>query len=448
MTNLEKYSDLLINECKRLEPCRAEVCADDNTEMKVVYENTDFSVATSSHSTVLGLRVIVGNRLGFITTNILDEDDLKEKAREAQMVARLSQESPFHNIAEVKVKSEKFLMANEKLSHVTAKEMMAWTELLVDESRKDKRVAIDRAELSVQTTTRVIQNSNGIFQTVKQCLCSFFIMGMAKDGDEVTSFDYDADTVCNYSEVEGKILATAREFRESVIQSLGPIKGNSYKGPVLLHPASIGSLVAGLIGFNVNARSQQDGMSSWGKSLGKKVASTDFTFAEDPNDRTRPGEWNPFDREGVPTVRHDIIKNGILNFTAHNSFSAKRAKVEPTGNASGGARSIPSIGLHALTVTPGKSSQDDLYKSLNAGLVLKRFSGNTDPVSGQFSGIAKNSWWVEKGQRKGALKEVMVSGNMFELLENIKLIGSTSFRQMGSFDSPYLLVDGLSVTSS
>jgi len=445
---LEKYSQLLIDECKRLEPCMAEVCADESTEMKVVYENTDFSVATSSHSTVLGLRVIVGQRLGFITTNILDEKDLKEKAREAQMVARLSQESPFHNIAETKQNSEKFLMVDERLENIKAKEMMAWTELLVDESRKDKRVAIDRAELTVQTSTRVIQNSNGIFQTVKECLCSFFIMGMAKEGDEVTSFDYDANAVCNYDEVEKKIIETAKEFRESVVQSLGPVKVNSYKGPVLLHPASIGSLIAGLIGFNVNARIQQDGMSKWGKSLGTKVASTDFTFTEDPDDRTRPGEWSPFDREGVKTQRHEIIKNGVLNFTAHNSFSAKRAKAPLTGNASGGARSIPSIGLHALTITPGKTSQDDLHKSLNTGLVLKRFSGNTDPVSGQFSGIAKNSWWVEKGQRKGPLKEVMVSGNMFELLQNIKLIGATSFRQMGSFDSPYLLVDGISVTSS
>src|SRR6202453_1993104 len=136
--SLTKYSDLLIKECMGLEPCLAEVCADDSSEMKVVYENTDFSVATSSRSTVLGLRVIVGNRLGFITTNSLDESDLKEKAREAQMVARLSQESPFHSIAENNQKSENFLMTDQKLENIKAKVMMAWTELLVDESRKDK----------------------------------------------------------------------------------------------------------------------------------------------------------------------------------------------------------------------------------------------------------------------------------------------------------------------
>src|SRR5580692_10996410 len=134
MPTLEHYSDLLINECKRLEPCLAEVCADESSEMKVIYENTDFSVASSSSSTILGLRVIMGNRLGFITTNTLDEKDLREKAKEAQMVARLSPESPFHDIAALKQKSETFVMHDEKLSKLSAKEMLRLTELLVDEA--------------------------------------------------------------------------------------------------------------------------------------------------------------------------------------------------------------------------------------------------------------------------------------------------------------------------
>lgn len=236
MSTLEKYSDLLISECKRLEPGLAEVCADEVTEMKVTYENTDFSVASSSHSTVLGLRVVTGNRLGFITTNTLDEKDLKEKAKEAQMVARLSPESPFHDISNLNKNAEKFMMVEEKLAHITAKEMMAWTELLVDESRKDKRICIDRAELSLNVTHRVIQNSNGVFQTVKQAICSWYIMGMAKDGDEVTSFDYEGDSSSTYGDVVEKIKATAKDFRESVLQSLNPVGGQSYRGPVLFSP--------------------------------------------------------------------------------------------------------------------------------------------------------------------------------------------------------------------
>jgi PmbA protein len=448
MIEIEKTSEILLDECKRLEPCSAEVCADDYTETKIVYENTDFSVASSSQASVIGLRVITGNRLGFITTNSQDEKDLREKAREAQMIARLSPESPFHDIAPKQKVGGLFTMWDEKLANVQPKDLLKWTQLLIEEARKDERVAIDRAEVSVNVITRLVQNSNGVFQKVKQATCGWYIMGMARSGDEVTSFDYDGDSTQWYSNVEEKIRISAKEFRESVLGSLGASGAKSYRGPVLFHPAAVGSLIASVIGFNVNARAQQDGMSQWAGKLGTKVASELFTFIENPLDETRPASWTPFDREGALTAKHEIIKSGVLNFTAHNTFTAKRAKTSSTGNAAGGSRTVPSIGLHALTVAPGKTAQQDLFNGLNNGLVLKRFSGNSDPVSGQFSGVAKNSWWVTGGKRSHALKEVMISGNMFELLQNVKQVGSEIFRQGGSLDAPYLLIDGVSVTSS
>lgn len=448
MIDLAKSSDILISECAKLEPCLAEVCGDDVTETKVVYENTDFSMASSSQSTVLGLRVIVGNRLGFITTNSLDENDLKEKAREAQMVARLSPESHFHSIAPKQKASGLFSLEDEKLINLSPKEMVRFTELLVDEARKDKRVTLDRAEFNLMISTRVIQNSNGVFQKVKQALCHWFIMGMAKEGNEVTSFDYDGDSSCQYSDIESKIKKTAHDFRESVLGSLGAGAGKNYRGAVLFHPSAVSALLTNCVSFNINARSQQDGMSKWATMLGQKVASPEFSMTENPLDETRPGDWTPFDREGILTAKHEIVKEGILNFTAHNCFTATRGKTQSTGNAKGGSRSVPQIGLHGLNVGAGKASESQLYSGLNTGLVLKRFSGNSDPVSGQFSGIAKNSWWVENGKRHSSLKEVMISGNMFELLQNIKLIGSDVVRQTGSFDSPYILIDGVSVTSS
>ena len=58
MTDILKLGQVALDECKKLEPCDAEICADDVSEMKVVYENTDFSVASSSHGAMIGLRVI------------------------------------------------------------------------------------------------------------------------------------------------------------------------------------------------------------------------------------------------------------------------------------------------------------------------------------------------------------------------------------------------------
>ncbi|MDZ4676245.1 MAG: metallopeptidase TldD-related protein [Oligoflexia bacterium] len=447
MSNLSRLSQILIDESKRLEPCVAEVCADEVSEIKVVYENTDFSVASNSHATIFGLRTVVNNRMGFITTNSLDEAELKDKAREAQMVARLSPESQFHLMAEKQKTAAFYSIYDDKLALAQPKDIFRWAQLLVDESRKDSSVTLDRVEVSVTVNKRLIQNSNGVFQEVRLASCNWFVMGMAKKGDEVTSFDYEGNSSGTYPEIESKIKDTAREFRESVVESLGARGAKSYKGPVLFHPSAVGSLLAGVIGFNVNGRAQQDGMSKWKDQLGKQVAHKEFSLLESPLDETRVSDWSPFDREGVLTETHEIVKNGTLQFTAHNCFSAARGKTKPTGNAVGSSRSLPSIGLHGLTVATGKSTLNDLNSALKTGLVLKRFSGNSDPVSGQFSGVAKNSWWVENGERSYPLKEVMLAGNMFELLNNIKLIGSESFRQMGSFDSPYILIDNVSVTS-
>jgi PmbA protein len=227
-------------------------------------------------------------------------------------------------------------MIDDRLTHLSAKEMLRLTELLVDEARKDPRVTLDRAEMALVTASEIVQNSSGIFEEVKRTLCHWSIMGMAKDGDEVTSFDYEGDSAGTFAEVEAKVRKTAIDFRESVIGSLGATGASSYNGLVLFHPAAVPSLIASVIGFNVNARSQQEGMSKWGKNMGEMVAASQFNLSEDPWDKTRPGDWTPFDREGVLTQRHDIIKNGVLNFTAHNAFSAKKGKAQLTGNAASG----------------------------------------------------------------------------------------------------------------
>jgi PmbA protein len=455
--NLAKLSEVIIDECSRLEPCQTEVCADDSRETKVVFENTDYSVASHSHSTVFGVRTIANQRLGFITTNSIDEGDLKAKAREAQMVARLSPENPNHSLASptsnsanssgASKDSNYFALQDEKLVSLSPKELLKYADLFVNETLKDPCVTLDRIEMNLTTSTRTVYNSLGIARKMNQTVLGWFVMGMAKNGNEVTSLDYDADTAGDLGSIESKILRTAKDFTMSVKGGLGARGGKSYLGKVLLHPAAVHSLIGSVIGYNINGRAQQDGMSKWTKSINQKVASEKLTFVENPTDETRPSDWMPFDREGVLTKRHEVIKNGLLNFTAHNCFSAKREKISSTGNAMGSARSVPSIGLSGLSVESGDSTEHTLLSELKSGLVIKRFSGNADPVSGDFSGVAKNSWWVENGERAFPVKEVMVSGNMFDLLNHILLVGSEKIRQMGSFDSPYILVDGISVTS-
>ncbi len=434
----------LMNAFSKLEKGDIEICIDDVQEMKMVYEQTDFSVSTSSHITTYGIRAIVDNRVGFITTNHLDKSNIKDIVQEVQNIARLSPRNEYYQVADKSTGS--FELYDHAIGTMAPKDLLNHADYFISECRRDPRVLIDRAEISLSNETRFIFNNKGVNQSAKQSLCNWYVMGMASENGEVTSFDYDGDAVSDASKIHGQINQTAKNFRESVIGSLGAKGCQSYEGSVLLHPAAVAHLLGGIVAFNVNGRAQQDGMSSWKGKQGEKIAHENLTLRESPLDKSRPGSWTPFDREGLPTQDRDIIKNGVLKLTAHNLFSAARGKTSPTGHATGGSRSTPGIGLHAMSFEKGNTSEKDLYAALGKGLVVKRFSGNEDPVSGVFSGIAKNSWWVENGKRTQSIKEVMVAGNSFELLKNIKLIGADITRLSGQVDAPYILIEGLSVT--
>jgi PmbA protein len=450
---LLRNAELILSDLKRAESAQNEVFASHTTELKVVFEGKDFSVSASNATAMYGIRSIVNGRLGFITTNSADEASLKSAAREVQLIAKLSTPSPHHQIAPKVESAGHFESLDTKLKEFTPRDVCDYAEKVVQEAHRDNRVTVDRAEFSWHKSSWVLGNSNGFTQSAAQAICSWYVMGMAKTEKEVTSFDYDGGSVPLRSEIDDELARTISSFRESVVCSLGAKKGRTYRGPVLFHPHAVMDLIAQFVAANCSGLRHQDGMSSWKGKLGQKVASEKLNVYEDPLDRKRAEGWSPFDREGIMTARHNLLQDGHLNFIAQNCFSAHREGTSPTGNATGGARGLPMLGFANLSVGSSRGSgpmitDEHMHQQLNKGLVIKRFSGNSDMSSGHFSGVAKNSYWVENGSRSHPVVEVMVSGNLFEVVEKILAIGSVQHKLIGGGLAPYILVDGLSVTSA
>ncbi|MCR9144227.1 MAG: TldD/PmbA family protein [bacterium] len=467
--DLLERSQFILDELERRKPAQNEVCASYYSELKIVYENRDFSVSAATASDMFGVRSILsGGQPGFITTNSPGDAALREAAGEVQNIAALSPAGPHFSIAdpgakgfpEYAVKATQqiaggpaFLRVDPRLAALQPEDAIRFAELVIAEARKDSRVAIDRAEFSVDLGYSAIRNSNGIVACKAAASVSFYIMGMARDGDQVTSFDYDGDTVFDYDQIEAQIAKSVGRFRDSVTTALDPEKGDSYKGAVLLHPRTVLSLFGGVASVNCNGRMHLDGMSPWRERMGEAVAQAGLTILEDPTNPGRPQGFRPYDREGVPTSRHELISKGRLNHLAHNCYSARRAGCVSTGNAAGGASSQPAIGFSnmALELAPADGlkilPENELMQLAGDALLLKRFSGNTDHISGNFSGVAKNSYLLRGGARGPAVREIMVQGDSFDLLNSVVAAGDRNHELMGGGRAPYLLVDGLSVTA-
>lgn len=449
---LQKENEIIVEEIKKGEGGDVDVISGWTQETRLVFEGDDYSVSSSQNTGSYGIRCIRDGRLGFVTTNSNDKESLINAAKEVQSICRLSTPSEFNSIAPRPEGIGHFESIDPKLQSLTPSQLADYADKVIQTATTDKRVLIDRAEMRWSHSFWALTSSQGFTQSAASTTCNWFVMGMAKQNNEVTSFDYDGGTVNKLADLDPEILRSISSFRDSVVGSLGAQKIKGYKGPVIFHPQAVMDLLVDFIESNCNGLRQQDGMSSWKGKLGEKVAHEAIMVFEDPLNARRVEGWQPFDREGVTTHYHTLVDKGVLKFVGHNCFTAKRGGVAPTGNASGGTRSLPGIGFSNVGLSASPSSKitksdEEIFELAKNALLLKRFSGNSDSTSGRFSGVAKNSNWVANGSIDHPVHEVMVAGNIFDVLNNIVAIGSYNHHVHGGGLAPYILVDGISVTS-
>jgi PmbA protein len=144
-----------------------------------------------------------------------------------------------------------------------------------------------------------------------------------------------------------------------------------------------------------------------------------------------------------------LIDEGVLLNLIYDCYSARKAGVESTGNASrNGHRSTPSLGPSNFTMQPGHLSPDEIIAGVDRGLyVLSVMGAHTiNPVNGDCS-LGANGLWIEKGEIVGPVGGVTVAINLSDFLTNISQVGDDL--RMVPFDGvigvPTLRVDNVTI---
>ena len=109
------------------------------------------------------------------------------------------------------------------------------------------------------------------------------------------------------------------------------------------------------------------------------------------------------------------------------------------------ATSQPAIGVSNLLVSPGESSLDELCR-LPRVVLVNRFSGSSDPVTGEFSGVVKGGFLLRGGERI-PLRETLIAGNLYSLLRSISGISRERENLNGRARIPALRIEDVSVTA-
>ncbi len=222
-----------------------------------------------------------------------------------------------------------------------------------------------------------------------------------------------------------------------------PIKAGPY--PVMfdyyMAPALLRSLMPAL-----NAELVQKGQSKLAGKLNSKIASSCLTITNDPFIKGLPGS-GVIDSEGVPTQKFDVIENGVLKKYLYNLQSAQKDGVEPTGTGKRSYTGKAGAGFHNLIIPKGKRSKDEILKNLDKCLLVTKFEGSgiRSAISGEIS-VGCQGFLFENGKKVQAVDRITISGNYFDLIQNIVEFSNQYSDSFSSTKIPDMLIKSMNIS--
>lgn len=217
-------------------------------------------------------------------------------------------------------------------------------------------------------------------------------------------------------------------------QGARPVQAGN--GPVLID-ATVASSLVGELCAALGGRAQHQRASFLPDALGQRVLPADIDLIENPLEPFGLAS-RAYDGEGVAARTRPIVEGGVVTGLFLNSASARKLGMQSTGSADG-------YGNLTLGSRQPGGDRLDMLARLQRGLWLTEFlGGNVNPVTGAYSKAAAG-FWVERGQVAYPVHNLMVSGNIRDILRGIVAIGSDTHRA-GAVRTGSILIETLQVT--
>ena len=441
---LEDICNFVLREAEKKGADYCEAYVVSNKESEVFIENNDLKQSKSHRTGGLGIRVFINGSLGFSSTNILEREHIRNAVTQAIKLARVSPSDKYNTMPfSRKVKLLNGIYDKNSESFNASDTVKMAVDMLDAAKSYDNRISVDSGNFTSSVMTHALLNSNGVRTKETISAFSWSIMGMAIYGSEVSNFDFQFGGTHNLKDID--VCTTSREFGKSVVNSLGSKKIESFKGEMLLTPSAVTELILDVIAYSINSQTVQKEASKFKGQLGKTVSSDLLTLIDDATNVNGLGA-SSFDREGMPHKSNLIIEKGILKKFIYNTYTANKDDTESTSNAGGSPKSPPIVSTSNVIIKAGKSRAENLISEMDKGIMINRFSGNVNPVNGDFSGVVKGGQYIKKGNIEYAVKEVMVAGNVFDALNDLNGI-SKEQKILSDSILPYMRFENVSFTA-
>lgn len=243
-----------------------------------------------------------------------------------------------------------------------------------------------------------------------------------KEGEEVYN-GYKVETG-DFSKLDLESLG--KETVQKVADKIGSILPESGKYDLAFSGEMMATLLSTFFtAFSADAARR--GLSLFQGKENSMVASTLVTITDDPFYKDSFVKL-PFDGEGVATYCKNVVEKGELRTLLHNLTTAHEAGVKSTGNGrkAGYASAVSVLPYNFFLAAGDDGSREEIFEKLGTGIyitVLNGLHAGANPATGDFS-LSSEGFLIKDGKKSSPVKQFTISGNFYELLKNIIMVGS------------------------
>ncbi len=203
--------------------------------------------------------------------------------------------------------------------------------------------------------------------------------------------------------------------------SLPSVKGNTYT--VVIDPILTGLFVHEAFGHLSEADMAYENPDLLEvMTLGRRFGSEELQIFDGAAPQGHRGSYF-YDDEGTPATTTQLIKDGVLVGRLHSRETAGKLGEAPTGNA----RCLdyhysPIVRMTNTWIERGKTPVVDLFTDIKEGVYARNWLGGM--TNGEmFTFSAGEAWMIRNGEIAEPVKDVTLSGNVFQTLADIEAIG-------------------------
>jgi TldD protein len=396
-----------------------EIRLEENHGTHIRYRGKELEETGKSSDFGGNVRALAGGGWGFVSFNNLNE--LQDKVAQAINHARLVGGDPV-SLSEVEPHED---AVPPKLGkdprNISLREKKAVLDEYIDLVWRVPGIQTSTLGYGDRYKKVLFANSEGSYIEQEKVDVTIGLSVMARDGGDVQQAGFSLGSMGDFSLIES-LHEDVTEVATRAVELLKAPQVNGGEHTVILDPVLAGVFIHEAFGHLSEADHvyESDQLKEI-MVLGRRFGGRHLNVADGGAIPNLRGSYK-YDDEGTPATRTMLIREGELVGRLHSRETSSKMGEKPSGNARAiNYRFPPIVRMTNTLIEAGKDNLQDMIADVKKGVYARNWYGGMTSME-MFTFSAREAYMIRDGKIAELLRPVMLSGNLFNTLQNLDAI--------------------------